>query len=222
MGPHHHHHPWVDHGGGGLELLLPLLPALLMVLLLLMPLLRLGTTASRADDAGSWIPPGLRGRWHAAVARHAEVARSFAAYECDPGAVLRLPALADVRQPATARFIDAFTAAAALQTDRYPGKATAEAFTAASERAVRAWAAALDAAERWRRAQFQPGEQTLLDQAATLLTLARNTPHAGERASAYRRTAQHLAELDRRCGWSLPPRTADVLQQETRAALTVS
>ena len=49
--------------------------------------------------------------------------------------MLRRPALADVRQPATARFIEAFTEASALQTDRYPGPAPADAFTTAVNRA---------------------------------------------------------------------------------------
>src|SRR3954447_14181689 len=111
MGPHHRPHPWGGHGGGDLWLLWPVIPAflivLVIVLVLLWALLRSGTVGAVVDGAGSRVPIGSRARWRAAVAGHAEVARSFAAYECDPEAVLRLPALADVRQPATARFIEA-------------------------------------------------------------------------------------------------------------------
>jgi hypothetical protein len=199
-----------------------LIPVLLTVAMLLWPLLRSAEVTVFVESAASWITAGTRARWRAAVAGHAEVARSFAAYECDPEAVLRLPALADVRQPATAHSIDAFSAAAALHTDRYPGRVVAEQFTVAAQRAAHAWTAAVDAAERWRRARFDPGERALLEQAAALLALARSTPHAGERATAYRRTAEHLAELDRRCGWSLPPRTVDLLHEESRTAITAA
>jgi hypothetical protein len=153
------------------------------------------------------------------VARHGEIATAFAAYECDPRAVLRRPALADVRQPATARFIDAFAEAGALQTDRYPGRTAAEAYAVAAERAGHAWAAATEAAERLRLAHFAPGERALLDQAAALLALARRTPHEAERAVAYRRAGQRLAELERRCGWALPKRTTTVLHHEAQSAL---
>ena len=67
-----------------------------------------------------------------------------------------------------------------------------------------------------RTAQFAPGEWTLLEQAAALLSLARQTPHEGERLAAYDRAAQHLAELKRRCGWMLPQQASAVLSSESR------
>jgi hypothetical protein len=222
MGPHDHHHSWGGHGAGGPAAFWLLLLAFLTVVLLLWPLLRAANVAVVVESATSWLTAGARARWRAAMAGQARVAQSFAAYECDPGAVLRLPALADVRQPATADFVVAFATAEALRTDRYPGPAVAERFTMAAQHAAHAWTAAVEAAERWRQARFEPGEQALLAQAASLLALARSTPHAGERAVAYRRTAEHLAELDRRCGWSLPPRTADRLDEELRAAVTAA
>ena len=165
------------------------------------------------------VTPGSRARWRAASAQHREIAATFAAYECDPQAVLHRPALADVRQPATARFVEAFAEACALATDGYPGRAAADAFGAAVDRAARAWTAAAEAAERLRAAQFAPGERTLLEQAAALLSLARQTPHEGERMAAYGRAAQHLAELKRRCGWVLPQQAAAVLSSEARRPL---
>ena len=44
----------------------------------------------------------------------------YAAYECDTMEVLRLPALSDVSVPSTARFVDAFAEAQALETDALP------------------------------------------------------------------------------------------------------
>jgi hypothetical protein len=133
--------------------------------------------------------------------------------------VLHRPALADVRQPATARFVESFAEACALATDRYPGRAAGDAFVAAVDRASHAWTAATEAAERLRTAQFAPGERTLLEQTAALLSLARQTPHEGERLAAYGRAAQHLAELKRRCGWAMPQQASAVLSSEARRAL---
>jgi hypothetical protein len=93
---------------------------------------------------------------------------------------------------------------------------------AAEERSARAWAAATEAAERLRAARFPPGEQALLEQAAALLTLARRSPHAGERLAAYGRAGQRLADLERCCGWVLPQRAAAVFRHEARAALAGS
>jgi hypothetical protein len=228
MGPHHPHpfhghgygYGYGDGGGDGLWPYLPLIVAVLLCLVALWAMLRRPGVAALVAQRRPRMPAGSRARWRAAVARHREIATSFASYECDPQAVLRRPALADVRQPATGRFVDAFAAACALQTDRYPGRSAAEAFTVAAERAANAWTAAVDAAERRRRAAFAPGEHALLDRAAALLTLARNTPHDAERAAAYRRAGEHLADLERRCGWFLPQRTATVLAHEARRGLT--
>jgi hypothetical protein len=223
MGPGHHH-PYPTHGadwdGFGLWWLWPIVPTLFLVLsLLTVWALRDVGIALLAQGRPTRLVTGSRARWRAASARHREVAAAFAAYECDPQAVLRRPALADVRQPATARFIETFAEACALATDQYPGRATADTFVAAVDRASHAWAAAAGAAERLRTVQFGPGERTLLEQTAALLSLARQTPHEGERLAAYGRAAQHLAELKRRCGWVLPQQAAAVLSSESRRAL---
>jgi hypothetical protein len=175
--------------------------------------------ADLVDGARARLAAGPRARWRAAAARHREIAAAFATYECDPQAVLRRPALADVRQPFTARFVEAFAEACALATDGYPGRAVADAFAAAADRAARAWTAASEAAERLRAVRFAPGERALLEQAAALLALARESPHDGERVAAYGRAAQRLAELERLCGWVLPQQATVVLRHEARAAL---
>ncbi|HET9254657.1 MAG TPA: hypothetical protein VFO16_05585, partial [Pseudonocardiaceae bacterium] len=55
--------------------------------------------------------------WRATRARFAQLRTEYAQFECDPLAVLRLPALTDVTVPSTGRFVDAFAEAQALDTD---------------------------------------------------------------------------------------------------------
>ena len=134
MGPGHHH-PHGAHGDGfGPWWMLTLL-------LMLFALVALARTVG-VDGLRELSFAGPRTRWRMAVTRHREVAAAFAAYECDAQAVWRRPALADVRRPATARFVEAFAEACALATDRYPGRRMAELFSAAVDRSARAWAAA--------------------------------------------------------------------------------
>ena len=96
----------------------------------------------------------MAARWDEAVERHQATAQAFGEFECDLQALIRLPALADVAQPATARFIDAFAEANALRTEQFPGPEYARRFIGAVERAEQAWAAAVEAAERKRDARF--------------------------------------------------------------------
>jgi hypothetical protein len=232
MGPGHPHHPYGPHGfhgphgfsgphdaGGGLTGLWPLVPTVLLALLVLAVLIRGAGVAPLAAGVASRLRAGPRAGWRTAMAGHREIAAAFAAYECDPQAVLRRPALADVRQPATAGFVEAFAEACALATDRYPGRATADAFVVAAGRASQAWTAATEAAGRLPHVQFAPGERALLEETAALLDLARRTPHDGERAAAYVRAAQRLAELERLSGWVLPQNAAAVLRHHARRAL---
>jgi hypothetical protein len=223
MGEGHTHFQHGEHWNG-LELwwLWPTVPALLLVVLLLWVVVRHIGVADFVDGAHPRLAAGSRVRWRAAVTRHREIAMAFAAYECDPQEVLRRPALADVRQPFTARFVDAFAEACALATDGYPGRAVADAFAVAADRAAHAWTAATEAAERLRAVRFAPGERALLEQVAALLALARQSPHDGERVAAYGRAAERLAELERLCGWVLPQRASAALRKEARAALASS
>jgi hypothetical protein len=143
-GPHHG-----PPGGHGPWAFFPALGVLPLVLSLLVALWISGygaalvawLTAARAPDP--W-----RARWADAVARHRAVSAEFAAFECDPRSILDRPALCDVRQPATARFVEAFAEARALLTERYPAPEFARRFGAAVECEEQAWAAAVDAAQR--------------------------------------------------------------------------
>ena len=223
-GPGMHHHgppPWFD----GAEVFLPLLSALFPLLLLMWVLSRwfvLDALAARGRNALEARRDTVRPRWDAAVARYAQTAQAYAAFECDPAAVLHRPALADVGEAATARFVDAFAEATALLTDAYPGPQAGERFVAAAERADRAWTAAVDAADRVRAARFAPGERALLEQTLSLLALARSSPHEAERRGAYERARRRLADLERRTGWALPRPAGELLAARARGMLPAS
>ena len=167
-------------------------------------------------------PDPWRARWDDAVARHRATTQAFADVECDVGAALRLPALADVTQPATARFVDAFAEANALRTDEFPGAGHAEGFVAAVERAEQAWAAALETAQRKRDAQFDAAERRLLTQVQALLGVAESSASEAERRTAYRQAQHRLAELAKRTGWRLPRPAALALQHRARGMLSAA
>lgn len=213
---HHHGPPWLADVGPW-----ALLPSLIPLLMVLWVMWRWYSAVAVSAPRRPPVQPAdvMRARWEAAAVRHAETARAFAAFECDPVAVLTRPALADVTEPATSRFVDAFAEATALATDAYPGPAAAERFVAAAEHAARAWGAAVDAAERVRVARFAPGERALLAQVTALLDLARSSPHEAERRSAYERARRRLADLERRTGWALPRPAGELIATRARGAL---
>ena len=162
MGPDHHHfHPYGPQGDGygfdhpdfGSFLMAPLVLFLMVILLftvlplVLWTLRELGVPEA-ISGARARMAAGSRGAWRAALVRHHGTSVEYVAYECSPQTVLHRPALFDVRQPATARFIDAFVEACALATEHYPGPARTAAFAAAVDRAARAWRAAAEAAAK--------------------------------------------------------------------------
>ncbi|HVH24350.1 MAG TPA: hypothetical protein VNA11_18030, partial [Pseudonocardia sp.] len=95
-------------------------------------------------------------------------------------------------------------------------------FVAAVERAERAWAAAVDAAERTRDARFAPAERRLIEQVGMLLELAMASPYEAERRGAYQRAGRKLAELERRTGWRLPRPAAAELTHRARPELAAA
>ncbi|MGH3671866.1 MAG: hypothetical protein ACRDSH_14740, partial [Pseudonocardiaceae bacterium] len=100
------------------------------------------------------MPPARSARdqtgpdWQANRARFAQLRSEYGQFECDPLAVLRLPALTDVTVASTSRFVDTFAEAQALDTDTKPPAAHQARFATAVDQAWRAWRAARDAAER--------------------------------------------------------------------------
>ena len=152
-------------------------------------------------------PPRPDLAWRRARSRFDTLRSEYAAHECDPMAVLRLPALSDVTVPSTGRFVEAFAEAQALETDAFPPGGHAAAFVAAVERAERAWRAARDAAERIRLSNLSPAERGAVDRVIKLLTTARDSDNDAERLAAYGRARAELAKLDR-AGVIQLPRTA--------------
>jgi hypothetical protein len=167
-------------------------------------------------------PNPWRARWDDAVERHRATAQAFGEFECDLRALLRLPALADVQQPVTARFVDAFAEANALRTEQFPGPEYAQRFVEAVEHAEQGWAAAVEAAERKRDIQFAPGERRLISQVETLLEVAASSQYESERRTAYQQAQRRLAELERRTGWRLPRPAAVALEHRARGVLVAA
>ncbi|MGH3852572.1 MAG: hypothetical protein ACRDR6_03555 [Pseudonocardiaceae bacterium] len=157
--------------------------------------------------------------WPAARARFAELRGEYGKFECDPLAVLRLPALADVTVPSTGRFVDAFAEAQALDTDGEPPPAHRARFATAVDQAWHAWHAARDAAERIRLAGIPEHERATVHRAIKLLTMARDSDHDAERLAAYAKARAELAKLDRGGTLRLPPAAAAALDAAARGQL---
>ncbi|KAA1029292.1 hypothetical protein FVA95_11515 [Pseudonocardia sp. EV170527-09] len=135
--------------------------------------------------------------WRRARAEFQRLRGEFAAHEADPLAVLRRPALSDTTVAATARFVDAFAEAQALDTDGYPGEPHAATHVRAVDAARRAWTAAVDAADRIRLAGLDPEERRTVERVVKLLTTARDSDSEPERLAAYGRARAELDRLER-------------------------
>jgi hypothetical protein len=182
--------------------------------------LRRGGAAGTAPlPARPAAPPRPDLVWAHARRRFDALRSAYAAYECDPMAVLRLPALADVSVPSTARFVDAFAEAQALDTDAFPGGTHAPAFVTAVDRAERAWDAARQAAERIRLSTLSPTERATVERVIKLLTTARESDNDAERLAAYTRARSELAKLDRAGVVHVPLPAAAALDAASRGAL---
>src|SRR5262249_42412808 len=114
---------------------------------------------------------------HAVHIRFAKLRGQYAQFECDPLAVLRLPALTDVTVSSTARSVNAFAEAQALDTDTGVAPVDRARFASAVDRAWHAWHAARDAAERIRLAGIPADERAIVERAIKSLTLARESDH---------------------------------------------
>jgi hypothetical protein len=165
------------------------------------------------------VPPRPQAEWTHARERFADLRAEYAAFECDPMQVLHRPALADVSVGSTARFVDAFAEAQALETDTFqPGEHGAS-YVSAVDRAERAWRAAVDAADRIRLSGLSPAERATVERVIKLLTTARDSDSDPERLAAYTRARSELAKLDR-AGVIHLPRTAEAaLDEAARGAL---
>ena len=163
--------------------------------------------------------PNPKAVWNGARRRFAALRAEYAAFECDPMQVLRLPALADVSVPSTGRFVDAFAEAQALETDDYPHGDHGAKFVAAVDRAERAWKAAREAAERIRLSNLTPAERNTVERVIKVLTTARDSDSDAERLAAYSLARAELAKLDRAGVIHLPRTAGEALEAAARGAL---
>ena len=154
--------------------------------------------------------------WSDARAWFSDLRAEYAAHECDPMAVLRLPALSDVSVPSTARFVDAFAEAQALDTTDFPGEHHAASYVAAVERAERAWRAARAAAERIRLSNLTPDGRGAVERVVKLLTTVRDSDNDAERHVAYARARSELERLDRAGVIRMPPTARSELETAGR------
>src|SRR3954454_5449645 len=138
-------------------LLLFALTGLLVATVVILPM-ELVKSAGRPVERVAPADPAPGPAWAGTRERYDRLRGEYAAYECDPLAVLRLPALADVAVPSTARFVDALAEAQAVCTEEHPGEPRAARFVAAAEHAEQAWQAARDAAGRIRLGALDPAE----------------------------------------------------------------
>lgn len=157
--------------------------------------------------------------WRATRARFAQLRTEYAQFECDPLAVLRLPALTDVTVASTSRFVDAFAEAQALDTDTEPPGTHCARFASAVDHAWRCWRAAHDAAERIRLSGIPADERIMVRRAIKLLTMARESHHDTERAAAYAKARMELAKLERSGTLALPPAAVAALSVAIRGQL---
>lgn len=158
-------------------------------------------------------------QWLLAKQRFTALRAEYAAYECDALAVLRLPALADVSVPSTARFVAAFAEAQALDVDGSPPQPHRERFVAAVELACRSWQAAREAAERIRLSHLPAQERATVERVVRLLTKARDTDSDAERLVAYGKARSELARLERTGHLRLPRPAQAQLDSANRAQL---
>ena len=196
---------------------------------LLFPVLLVGAVAwilvrlisRRRREPAPVAPPVPSGEqvWIRAKAEFDRVRAEYTAHECDPMAVLRLPALSDVSVASTARFVDTFAEAQALDTEAYPGSPHDAGFVAAAERTVRAWQAAQDAADRIRLSGLAPEERSAVERVLKLLTTARDSDSEPERLAAYARARAELDRLDRGGVVHLPRTARAAIDEASRGAL---
>lgn len=157
--------------------------------------------------------------WTRARQRLDTVSAEYAAYECDPQEVLRLPALADVGVPSTATFVDAYANAQALRTDAPPPARDATEFIAAVNSAVRAWRAARETAARTELGTLSPRERATIVRIGELLTTARDSDSEPERRAAYVRARAELATLTAAGTIRMPERAQAALDAAARREL---
>ncbi|MBO0876801.1 MAG: hypothetical protein J2P19_25785 [Pseudonocardia sp.] len=178
--------------------------------------------AGRSGGHPQAASPDWRAEWLASRRRFDDLRARYAAYECDPLAVLRLPALADVTVASTARFVDAFAQAQGLHSEHEkpePPEEHAISYRRAVERAWQTWHAAYDAAERIRLAGLSPREHATVQRTIKLLTTAGESDNDAERHAAYVMARAELAKLEHTGTLQLPRPALAALDASARLGL---
>lgn len=158
-------------------------------------------------------------RWLAAKKKFDDLQRSYAEFECDALAILRLPALSDSTVPSTGRFIQARAYAQGLNDKKLPLPNRGEEYITAVETARLAWLAAKDAAERIR---LPNEERSAIERVIGLLVLARESGSETERQFAYNKACSELSRLGRAGHVTVPKPAWERLNAEARGQLLPS
>jgi len=154
-------------------------------------------------------PLSLGKQWARADRRYKKLCEEYAAFECDPYELIRLPVLADVSFETTAAFIEAFHKARQLATEAQPPDEYIPAFVAAVDKAVAAWQGARAYAEHVHASQFTAEQRTLLRRIQSALTLADNASGEHEQRAALSRAGLLMRQLEKVCSrtgreWRVP------------------
>ncbi|MCH5642676.1 MULTISPECIES: hypothetical protein [unclassified Gordonia (in: high G+C Gram-positive bacteria)] len=176
------------------------------------------TPGPRIADAGT--DEAAERLWEEATRRHDKVLSDYAAYELDPAALLRYPAITDVTVETTQNFHLALDDATALRTDRYPGsRSRADAYQQSVAALRRAWIACEAYGKKVGSGYLEPGDQEDLDTALKLYRHAASSTTPAEQATYYGRVRDIVTSMADRGGLRPPEAAVEELKAVTRRAI---
>lgn len=151
-------------------------------------------SGARIADAGT--DDAAQRLWEEAARRHNDILAAYGAYELDPAMLLRYPAITDVTVESTQTFHVALDEAAALRTERYPGKrGLADAYQQAVVSLRRAWIACESYGKKVGTSYLDTTERVELDTALKLYNHATSSTTPAEQATYYGRVREIVAKL---------------------------
>ncbi|OBA98910.1 hypothetical protein A5637_16965 [Mycolicibacterium fortuitum] len=151
-------------------------------------------SGARIADAGT--DDAAERLWEEASRRHNDILATYGAYELDPAMLLRYPAITDVTVESTQTFHVALDEAAALRTERYPGKrGLADAYQQAVVSLRRAWIACESHGKKVGTSYLGTTERGELDTALKLYNHATSSTTPAEQATYYGRVREIVTKL---------------------------